>query len=55
MTKLAYTFYIDLETMEITNIKPMFLTDGCQFDMKDFHGGLEDLEYDRDVPKNFGK
>jgi len=52
---MVYTFDIDLETMEITNIKPRFKTDMSGFSMEDFHRGMPDLEYDRDVPEDFGK
>ena len=55
MTKLAYIFDVNTETGEISNIKPRFTTDGCGFEMEDFHIGLEDLEYDYYVPKDFGK
>ena len=50
-----YTFNIDLETLDITDIRPRFRADRTQFDMKDFHGGMPDLEYDRDIPDSFGK
>ena len=51
----TYTFDIDLETLEISNIRPRFETDMCGFSMEDFHRGMPDLEYDRDVPTDFGK
>ena len=54
ITKLVYTFDVD-EDGEISNIKKRFTTDGCGFGMHDFHTGLEDLEYDKYVPANFGK
>ena len=51
----AYTFQINLVTLEIWNIQPRFRTDGSGFEMEDFHRGMPDLEYDRDVPEDFGK
>ena len=51
----VYVFDIDLDSGEISNIHRQFKTDGCGFDMSDFHTGMEDLEYDRDVPDNFGR
>ena len=50
-----YIFDIDLETLDITDIRPRFRADRTQFDMGDFHGGMPDLEYDRDIPEDFGK
>ena len=55
MTKIVFIFDVDMETGEITNIRKIFTTDGCGFDMESFHRGMPDLEYDRDVPKDFGK
>ena len=50
----VYTFYINLATLEIWNIQPRFKTDGSGFEMEGFHRGMPDLEYDRDVPSDFG-
>ena len=55
MTKKIYIFDIDLESVEITNIHRHFTGDGCGFSMEDFHGGMEDLEYDFFVPLDFGR
>ena len=52
---LIYVFSIDCETFEITDIRPRFRMDRTQFDMGDFHCGMADLEYDRDIPDDFGK
>ena len=48
---------IDLDTdgVEIVDVEPRFTTDSCGFEMEDFHCGVPDLEYDRDVPTDFGK
>ena len=54
MTKLIYTFDVD-EDGEISNIHRKYKTDGCGFGMENLHTGLEDLEYDRDVPDDFGR
>ena len=51
----VFTFDIDLETLEITNIRPRFRTDRTQFEMEGFHRGMPDLEYDKFVPDGFGK
>ena len=50
----VYTFDIDLETVEISNIRRQYRTDLCGYTMGDFHCGMPDLEYDRDVPTDFG-
>jgi hypothetical protein len=49
----VYTFDIDLETADISNIERQM--DRTGFQTPELHGGLEDLEYDRDIPNNFGK
>ena len=54
MTKLIYIFDVD-EEGEIFNIEEKYTTDGCGFGMEDFHTGLEDLEYDKFVPDDFGR
>ena len=48
-----YTFDIDLGMVEITNIRRQYKTDMSGFGMENFHCGLADLEYDRDVPWDF--
>jgi len=49
----VYTFDIDLDRAEISNIKRQM--DRTGFQTEDLHGGLEDLEYDKFVPNDFGK
>ena len=50
----VYTFGIDMDDIEITNIRRQHKTDSCGYSMEDFHCGMPDLEYDRDVPEDFG-
>ena len=52
----VYTFDIDWhDNIEITNIRRRHKTDSCGYTMEDFHCGMADLIYDRDVPDSFGK
>ena len=51
----VYTFDIDLESVDISDIHRHFRTDLSGFGMEDFHCGMPDLIYDRDVPENFGR
>ena len=52
---VVYTLEIDFDSMEVFNIQPRFRTDGTGFGMEAFHRGMPDLEYDRDVPSDYGK
>jgi len=45
----------EVEAVAITNIYRYFMTGSCGYKMEDFHCGMPDLIYDRDVPDNFGK
>ena len=45
----------EVEAVAITNIRRHFMTDSCGYSMEDFHCGMPDLIYDRDVPEDFGK
>ena len=47
--KKKYSFDVDLETGEIDNIREFINYPN------EFFSSLPDLEYDRDVPKDFGK
>ena len=49
----VYTFDIDMDEIEISNIHRYFEMDMSGYTMEDFHCGMADLEYDRDVPFNF--
>ena len=49
-----YTFDIAMDDIEISNVRRTYRTDVCGFGMEDFHCGMADLEYDRDVPTDFG-
>ena len=51
----VYTFDIDMDEIEISNVRRIYRTDVCGFGMEDFHCGMADLEYDFFVPDNFGK
>jgi len=51
----VYTFDIDLESVDIYDIHRHFRTDLSGFGMEDFHCGMPDLIFDRDVPEDFGK
>ena len=51
----VYTFDIDLESVDISDIHRHFRTDLSGFGMEDFHCGMPDLEYDKFVPSNFGR
>ena len=51
----VYTFDIDLESVDISDIHRHFRTDLSGFGMEDFHCGMPDLIFDRDVPEDFGK
>ena len=53
-TKKIYIFDIDWESVDIVNIQRYYGT-GWGQEMEDLHTGLEDLEYDRDVPEDYGK
>ena len=51
----VYTFDIDWhDDVEIENIHRKHRTDKCGYSMEDFHCGMPDLEYDADVPFDFG-
>jgi len=45
----------EVEAVAITNIHRYFMTGSCGHKMEDFHCGMPDLEYDADVPLNFGR
>ena len=45
---------VEVEDVAIRNVKRYFKTDSCGFEMKDFHCGMPDLEYDSAVPSDFG-
>jgi hypothetical protein len=49
----VYTFDIDLDRGDISNVERQM--DRTGFQTEDLHGGLEDLEYDQDVPFGYGK
>ena len=51
----VYTFDIDLDSVAITNIVRQYRTDMSGYSMEDFHCGMPDLIYDRDVPDDFGR
>ena len=44
-----------MDEIEISNIHRYFEMDMSGYTMEDFHCGMPDLEYDRDVPEGFGK
>ena len=50
-----YTFDIAMDDIEISNVRRTYRTDVCDYTMEDFHCGMADLEYDRDVPEAFGR
>ena len=50
----VYTFDIDMDEIEISNVRRTYRTGVCGFGMEDFHCGMPDLEYDADVPFDFG-
>ena len=50
----VYTFDIDMDEIEISNIHRYFEMDMSGYTMEDFHCGMPDLEYDADVPFDFG-
>ena len=52
---MVYTFDIDLESVDISDIHRHFRTDMSNYSMEDFHRGMPDLIYDLDVSDNFGK
>ena len=49
----VYTFDIDLDLVEISNIRRHFMMGSCGYRMEELHYGMPDLEYDRDVPEDF--
>ena len=51
----VYTFDIDMDDIEITNIHRYFEMDMSGYTMENFHCGMPDLEYDKFVPSNFGR
>ena len=51
----VYTFDIEIDSVAITNIARQFRTDMSGYSMGDFHCGMPDLEYDADVPLDFGR
>ena len=51
----VYTFDIDIDEIGISNIHRYFEMDMSGYTMEDFHCGMADLIYDRDVPEGFGK
>ena len=51
----VYTFDIDMDEIEITNIRRQHKTASYGYTMEDFHCGMADLIYDADVPEDFGR
>ena len=43
-----------MDEIEISNVRRTYRTGVCGFGMEDFHCGMPDLEYDADVPFDFG-
>ena len=50
----VYTIGIEFFEEE-THVGYRYKTDLSGFGMEDFHCGMPDLIYDRDVPENFGR
>ena len=46
---------VEVEDVATRNVKRYFKTASCGYSMEDFHCGMPDLIYDRDVPDNFGR
>ena len=51
----VYILDIDFNLVEFSNVGYKYLTDLSGYTMEDFHCGMPDLIYDRDVPEDFGK
>ena len=49
----VYTIGIEFFEEE-THVGYRYKTDSCGYTMEDFHCGMPDLIYDRDVPEDFG-
>ena len=59
--QIKYYFNVDINFEDptrylgISEIQPKFRADFSRFDMSKLFYGMEDREYDRDVPRDFGK